>query len=63
MVGRIECVRARIAAVQNAEVGPRFEPKIIGQAAGKPRWRVVLLAIRGHGQQRVVDVGGGTAAF
>ena len=42
----------------DVEIGARFEPKIIGKAlmrnAGR---REILLGVRGHGQERVVDVG------
>src|SRR6266542_7073630 len=42
-----ECVRARVAAVKDAEIGPGLEPEIIWQAAGESGRRVVLFAIGG----------------
>src|SRR5881409_368871 len=53
----------RLGAGCDAEVCASFEPEIIRQTGGNARRRVVLLAVRGRGQKRVVDIGRRGASF
>jgi len=48
----------RVVVIEDAEVGARFEPQVVGLARVKARGVVVLLRVRGHRQQDVVDVRG-----
>src|SRR5207244_7773139 len=48
----------RVVVIEDAEVGARFEPQVVGLARMNARGVVVLLRVRGPRQQRAVDVRG-----
>ena len=62
MTGGVLAVGAGTAVIGDAEVRPRFEPKVIRLAGVIARRVVILRAVRRHGQQCVVDVRGGSVA-